>query len=516
MNSAYLNKRDSDEYADILKFANEHNNITYSNFDDFVLKQINLFNVPKDAQFSLIENTLDKIISALPSINRIFSRPIIHLKDVYEILPIESVHTVDSKTLAHASIHSEMWEDVGKSGIKPKKLLSLDKTEKYDTYENIAFTRLIDAILAFVKSGVMLLKDVLYGFRDLQFNLLDRTHHSQYFLAIGKLHLEYARSQSQQRTAYLRCIEKLLFIEKAVRRKLRSPVYIKCKKNRKKIVLKKTNTFRSHKDYKQVYNLLKIFENSLEIKDEVSVEEEATHDEYRMFCIFLSLFAAGHFNFTFSERKTMDFAAFKAKAEFKEWTLTLQSVKNRSVDGLRFMFKRDTEYTICLVFREKNEITERGFEAFKRSAKADEYLFVSPHFYGDRDYIYLSLFDVDSFRRIQQLILRGMIYSDSSHTDCHFCGAVLVKNGDKYECGVCRAEIACRICPQTNEAYYTSGISKHKSVLYNSSQYLQGRKFLHDRYSEAQLHFRNITPIADDGEFICPRCYKKHGSSLKK
>lgn len=498
------------EYRDALTFIQAHPVIKYGDFDKYIAENLRLFDVPKDTAIEIIEETLDKIIAVLPAIKRIASKPIVHLKDVYELSPIETVRKINNYTLAHASIHSELWSDVGKDGIKPKKLMTLEKTENYEIYENIVFARAIDSILAYVRKMLIFLNDIMYSCRDLHFNMLDRTHHSLYFLAIGKLHIEYATAQSEQHSLYAGSIDKLLYIDKILRSKMSSHVYKKCKKHKKKITLKKTNTFRSHKDYKQLYKLMKGLDMSLDAVADEATDEGAPHDEYRAYGLLLSLFAAQHFNFTMPSGSEISFEAFKADMKFKDWKLTMKAVKNRKVDGLNFIFKKDKEYRICLLFSEKSEITPRGFEAFKKSAKADEYLFANPRGYGQDDVLYLSLYDVDSFRRIQQIILRGMIYSDASHKICPFCGNPMAINQKVYECNVCRARIEELVCPNTNETYFVSDIKKLRSELENSRAYIESHRFLHDRINEARLHYRNITELSHTGDIICPRCKKPH------
>ena len=62
----------------------------------------------------------------------------------------------------------------------------------------------------------------------------------------------------------------------------------------------------------------------------------------------------------------------------------------------------------------------------------------------------------------------------------------------------------------SGEEYFVSGIKEYKANLRLSDDRSDRRRFLHDRYTEAQLHSRNITPISSDGHPICPKCGKKH------
>jgi len=74
--------------------------------------------------------------------------------------------------------------------------------------------------------------------------------------------------------------------------------------------------------------------------------------------------------------------------------------------------------------------------------------------------------------------------------------------------GECRAQISEAICPETNEKYYLSSIKKHRTSIETARVESERRRFLHDRFAEAQYHFRNITVITSGGEPICPKCGK--------
>ena len=503
---------DSDnEYLGSLRFAQAHGTVTYDEFNKALLDQIRLFDVPKDKHIEAIEDTLDLIIKSLPAIKRIFTRPIIHLKDTDEIVPVESARIIDSHTLRHAALHSELWSDITAEGLKPRRLLTLSRVENYATYENIEFCRLIDTILLFTKKTALFLKDIIYGCRDLNFNLLDRTHHQCYFLALGKLHIEYARAHSMHKTVYTRCIEKLFFIEKAIRLKLRSPVYLNCKKHtRKPVVLKKTNTFRSHKDYKVIYKLLKRFESDIYSSDDIAVSEGRLSDEYKAFCILLSIFAIGHFNFSIESTLAIDSDKFKLLASYAGWDLTCELLSHNNVQALCFTVKKDISYTSILFLSDKRSISPIEIEKFCDSIRADEYFFATTDRYGESDCIYLSIFDIDSFRRLQQLLLRGMLYSDITRKHCPFCGQHLQKTAKGHECDVCDAEYYESVCPVTKKTYTVSTIKRRELVRSRSEEAEPQFAFLHDRYNDSKLHFRNITRISSDGELICPHCGKKH------
>ena len=223
----------------------------------------------------------------------------------------------------------------------------------------------------------------------------------------------------------------------------------------------------------------------------------------------MSIFSIGHFNFVFPEEQTFDFENLEATAFFQQWELTLKSIEIKGVNALVFQIKKDKTYTSCLILSNRNRVFGASLEAFKDEVRADEYLFASANIYGEKDVVYISLYNIDSFRRIQQILLRGMIYSDETKQDCPFCGGVLEKTENGSECFVCRADIRRLVCPDTQRFFYVSDIKKH-TFLSDQSEYQRRQEFLHDRFAEAQLHFRNITPITYDGMPICPFCGKEH------
>ena len=505
-----------DHYTAVFEALRQRGSMTYESFDRCVVEEISLFDVPNDRYLKDVEACIDVILRALPALKRIFANPIIRLSDTREITPIEAVRVIDNASIAHAAFRSDLWESVTKKGIRPRKLMTVQYEETYAIYENRIFVKAIDCVLDFVRNALTRFGDVLYGCRDIHFNLLDRTHHSSYFLAIAKLHLEYARAQTDQQPAYLRCMEKLLFIERSISAKLQTPVYTACKQVEKKttrsLKLKKTNTFRSHKDYKQVYRLLEYFE---------SVDSHAIGLagftlkpwEYRAFCLGLSVFALGHFNFEFSKDARMDFTApvFEGCCKMLGWRLFLTTKPLSSSEVILFRFQKEREYTVCILPWEKGERPHAAMAEAKQLVFADEYLFASPVAYGEKDVLYLSAFDVDSFRRIQQMVLRGMIYSDTAHKDCPFCKHELAPAAyGAFECAVCRAVIREEDCPETGKRYYLSSIKQFDPSEERWGEHSEQRKFLHDRYTEARFHFRNITAVTQNGRFVCPHCGKLH------
>lgn len=499
-----------DDYAPILGYARENNHIRYADFDAHTVGRVNLFALRENFDFAALEEALDRITKTLPAIKRIFAKPIIRLKDASEIMPVESVRVVNNTTIVHASVHSELWDNITEEGLRPKKLLTLKHEDTYSIYENIAFARAVDIILQLVRRNIRLLSDILYANREMKFNLLERENHIAYFLAIGKLHIGYVRNYDQTLEVADRCLNKLLFIDRVVRSRLNSPVYQKCRRRHEQLPLKKTNIFRNHKDYHRVYLLLKWFADEKIGEAEAGQNAEAGSGEgYAVYCSLLTLFAAGHFNFAFRTDSTIDFFHMDVEARFAEWNLRLETVSVGEQSGIRMTFSKDVSYSILLLPATDGGQSREVPLGFRARYAADEYLIAAPY---EGSGIYLSLYDIESFRRIQQILLRGMIAADRRRTVCPFCGRVPVykEREEAYECASCRTQILERTCPETGRIYTATRIAHYRPNLPEQTDTARRDKLLYGRLVESQLRFRNITPLGDDGEIICPQCGKQH------
>ncbi len=447
---------------------------TYADFDALTQTDLNLFALREDIDLEGLEAILDRILYALPAIRHIFSSPIIRLRDSGEILPVEAVRVVNNKTLAHISVHSELWENVRDGQLIPRKLMSIRHEDDYALYENIVFARTVDAILRLTEANLAVLRDMLYANREMRFNLLERENHPSYFLALGKLHTGYLRDYDKYLLPIERCFEKLGVIERTLTSRLSMPVYKKCKKSKTKLSLKRTNIFRSQKDYRKLYSLAKYLSDlgALDLSEASLVEE----DEYALFCAMLCVFAAGHFNFKFDKYRTIDFTNINTSARFGDWILTVKATDG----GILLAVKKEYEYKIFLSPMREAE------------TDANEVITVTP---DGVESIRLSLYDIDSFRRVQQMLLRAMVYADEAHEICPFCGKNLTKTENAYECGACRTVIGEHICPETGTGYYSTAIKNFT------------RK---SRGGEGLYYYRNITPLTDEGAFLCPKCGKEH------
>ncbi len=500
------------DYKGIAAYMDKPRRMNYVQFDYDVSHELTLFMIEPDFDFDELNRRADEILKVMPAIKRIFAQPFIHLKEHDIILPVESVRIVNNNTLTHIASHSELWTDVKKDEIKPEKLLSRTYEDNYGIYENMVFCNVVDDILAFTRANIRILRELIYTNQTIEINILERVNHLNYFLALGKLHIGYSRNFENYYPVAERCLNKLEFILSGIVSRLKRPVY---KNNRNRpagLKIHKTNILSMHKEYHQVYKLAKSFlKHNDDTVREVSTKEIADlQKNYFFFCEALCIFAIGHFNFTCDEKKTFDLAKARLSFSFKGWTLKMETF---SVDKMRLIsleVNKDKPYTVILIPSLDGD--DAAADAVKSEVQADEYIVCSPYEERDKGVMLIDISSMESFRRLQQVVLRAMIYSDLRHEDCPFCNSGLTFNAEKsvaerrvYNCASCRTEIREEHCPDTGEAYYCTKISDFTLPSQgDDSEWLAKRK------AEGKMYFRNITDIDGDGNAVCPHCGKVH------
>lgn len=480
-------------YKESLEFLKKYNNISYPEFDYYSVHNLNLFSSFEDLNLVEVEKEVTRIEKVLPSMKRIFARPIIHLIDVDEIVNVESAKRINSKTISYAATHSELWDNITEDGIKPLKLLTSTYKDNYAIYENVVFSRAVDYAVSFTKYYSRLLRDVIYTNKTLEIDLLERENHISYYLALGKLETGHLRSFSAYIDLALSLISRVDFIYNTLHSRLNRPIYQKCHKVKGKLKLRKTNILGMQKDYKNIYAFLKSAH-----KDELE-DVENEEESYYYFCKYLLVFSIGHFNFAIDNNKKIDFNKLDLDFEFKTYKLSVKDVLVSGKKAIELTFKNDIEYKMYLL---------PSFDGNIKLESNENVRILTDNF--DSTGVHISISNIDSFRRIQQLLLTGMIYSTTSFKICPFCGGEFEERDGLHYCHSCREEIQKLHCPETDKDYYVSTIGKYRLRKEEDESPLMNKS------SEGMLHFRNITDITNDGSFICPHCHKVHKEENQK
>jgi len=514
-----INNQISDEeyyrFSSLLKniqtFVEKHENVTYIEFDYYVVRDMTLFSIDPDFDFDRLKNIIHNIRKSTSAIKRIFSKPIIVLKDTDDVLPVENARIINQNTLLHLANHSHNVSNITSRGVKPRKLLTRIYEDDYSIYENMIFCNFIDEILSLIKKNRRTLNSLLYASNIMKFNLLEKVNHVDYFLALGKLHTGYIRDFSQYFSLSKELLNELSLIKQVINPRLSKPIYQKNIMRNKKLSLKKTNIFLLQKDYHLVYKTYKyllknqfIMQNS---KDEI--DYDLLIQNYLTYVRILTIFAVGHFNFEIDSKVKMNLNFLNASFTYKGWKLVISNnIKNEII----LNFIKDKVYKIMMVANTKDII---DIDQNKEDYSVDEVIIVNQfdEDYLERDDVYISMEDVDSFRRIQQIILKGMVYSDTSRNVCPFCGGKLHKQSyhDVYQCNDCMTQIKETVCPESNKSFFYTDNAHLKKYAINVSDYKQDEHWFYKKQVESAIFFRNITKINHKAEIICPYCKKIHG-----
>ena len=221
------------------------------------------------------------------------------------------------------------------------------------------------------------------------------------------------------------------------------------------------------------------------------------------------VFSLGHFSFETKSTSKINLRRLNVDFTFKKWKINLHFVEGKY---LLLTFNKDVPYRILLCPSLDSSI-HLDSEELKSLYQHDEVAVVSPlqEDSQKKESLFISMENIDSFRRIQQLLLKGMIYSDKARTDCPFCFKNLVFDERKkaYVCPDCRTEIYEDACSETDKIYYYTKISNFKPNLISKLANGFG-EWMKERKSEAAYYYRNITNINEDGEIECPVCHHIH------
>ncbi|MCQ2795437.1 MAG: hypothetical protein MJ214_04475 [Bacilli bacterium] len=493
------------DYSSIASFVNKNKTLDFYKFDNFITNKISLFIVHENIDFESIEATVEMIEGYMRYLISIFVKPIINLKDVEEIVPIEMVRKIGSDTLSYSAIHSELWSNFTSQGIKPRKLLTHTVDNDYRIYENQIFAQLVDDILIYLKKKLRDIRNLIFASQQLKFNLLERLDHTNYYLAIGKLHSGYIRNFNSYYYALplnIRITKLISTIEGYCKYK----VYQLNKKRKKRLPLKLTNILKMQKNYHQIYLLAKKFNKVLpKYKKFTTRELKRFEDSYFEYCAIMSIFSITHLNFATNRSNKINMKRVNWNFVYKKWKAQIKAVKSKNSKALLLTVKKDKTYKVLLV--PENLSYYKEFEYDKR-LKCNEVIPLSP-FISNKSSLYIAITDSDSFLRLQQIITRAMVYSDKTHKDCHFCKGEMIKvtkfDYDQWLCPACRTKIIKHSCPTTKKTYYSTTIDGFLVDPINNVEML-GNVF--DR-SKA-LHYRNISDINEFGEPICPHCGQHH------
>jgi hypothetical protein len=473
-------------------FVTKYNLVYLSELDYYITKNLNLYAVYEQVDFTEIKVATDKIKACLPSIGRIFSKPIIHLIEEDDILPVESIRYVSSKAIDHVASHFELWADVDEDGIQPRKLLSRNYIDNYSIYENVVFANTIDLILFYLRQKTKVLEDLMFSLKLREVNILDRSNHLDYYLALGKLHTGYIRNYDMYLAEANALREVLIRDYHKIASRLYKKVY-RLNRNKHITSLHKTNILSMDKDYRKIYHLYKFFDGykSADVQRWMSFDNA----NYFWFCEILLLFSIEHFGFAEARRMQIDFNYLDLNFSAQCYRLNVKVEGDDEYRVLLLTFDNQRTYTVAIY--PLCRYTKKPSLPLDRAV--DEVVYLSPIMSDST--LLVGITELDSFRRLQQVLLRGMISSTEQFETCPFCMGKLVKQkgAERYICASCHEIIERLVCPEKDAPYYNTDVQNIEAY--------QKKGAIVDL--EGKLNFRNINRLTSKG-FVCPICKKIH------
>ncbi|HPG43926.1 MAG TPA: hypothetical protein PLJ98_08990, partial [Acholeplasmataceae bacterium] len=179
-------------------------------------------------------------------------------------------------------------------------------------------------------------------------------------------------------------------------------------------------------------------------------------------------------------------------------------------------FNKDKTYKMMIISTSSDN---KSLNYYKKNYGVDEVVEVNQfeENYVDRDDVFISLEDIDSFRRIQQILLKGMIYADTKRDVCPFCGGKMHQDTHFgfYQCDSCMTQIKENTCTETRRKFFYTDNAHLKKYAIQRSDFKKDDDWSYDKQVESQMYFRNITKINHQGDIICPICNKIHEDKSK-
>lgn len=507
-------KLDENIYRSYGEFAKKHPSFAIYKFDYFLAQGLDFFTSNPNIDIPKLKETLRQIELAIPYIKQIFSKPWINLKTNAEVLPVEYVRRTNAQTFSHLSVHPELVEKIEKNQIIPSKLLSQVYADNYGIYENQIFCSLISKILTFTHLKSSLLREILLVKDRANIDFFERNNHSQYLLALGKLHISYIKEYNFNYEEILSICKEMTRLQNILLPRLKKPVYRFTKIPTKELKLKRTNLFYHDKNYSQVFKLYSYFIKNKIISNKPLPLQDFSSLNYNYYCFveLLTLFAIKHFNFT-ETTDTFSFDNLSISFSFKNFQIHLTNQVADQV--LLFDFFKEKKYRIALVPNLYFTLEDQDYLKNKYEADAIYLSSLEERDYLKESYLFLSANNIDSFRRIQQLLLEGMLYSDTKRDTCPFCGFTLQykKETREYTCPLCNFVFEEKICPVTKKHYLVSYSSKKEKAL-GAGEPSKAEELLFNEHIEETYNFKNITRLTKDLGFVCPFCQKVHSEKV--
>jgi len=318
--------------------------------------------IKEDSRIKMIAQDIGHLVN-------VFLKPRIHLLDIVEIQPIDTVARIGHEAIKHLASHSEHWESRKASGLVPARLLARTLTDDYGIYENVAAKCLIDNIHKFAKKMQKELRNLQIQLPTEEGMLSLNSEDDSYYRAVKFLMKGYSDDQiltvNDCLLTQLANLDKILFDVARCKDSLLYKELLHCSIIRGQ--LKPTNIFMMDKEYKYVYKLWNLPRSLDQAADEP--ESPEVENEYALYCQTMVLFALNYYNFKGAYPDQPAFAEdglLKGTYHFDKWALEIQRVAEvlPGLDGIvmTMSWKREIKVNVKkMEVPEQEEIERSGY-----------------------------------------------------------------------------------------------------------------------------------------------------------
>ena len=204
--------------------------------------------------------------------------------------------------------------------------------------------------------------------------------------------------------------------------------------------------------------------------------------------------------------------------DIKTISMTVVNKKNK----LRYLLIPTTFY---IHSDKKNYYESIIFKLNKLGYSFDKYVFLEPFEFDPKalyDYnlfseerkleyaiLPVSITEVDSFRRLQKILLEQMFNVDSSFEECAFCQEKMTEGENGiYSCKRCRTTIERKKCRKCKQEYNYSYAQIPKPAVKNDelSEFGFSKSAQSFFEKEREQRFRSVTNVDENGKSVCPKC----------
>ncbi len=425
----------------------------------------------------------------------------------------------------------EHWKSIDNGKIKPLRLLTEVYEDDYTIYENKVFCRTVDQVVTLLRNYKNIFTDIIYNKISFDLSVMDKSNHLYHYLALGKLYVGYAKSDelfTEKCEKYANTFDRIIGRICANHSR---PVYKKNRKSKIGLRVRKTNILAMHKDYRHIFTLKKTLDRSDYPSDigELGANSALLKKNYENFCNMLTVFSLGHFRFKTGEDLIYENREFKgASFEFEKWRAELLPVRIRCLNmraiALSVSSGVNKHVTLLIPFMSDPGKECAGFMGgllsdIAREYKADNYIFFIaekslqiPTYYSSTTISFgilpVSINDINSFKRIQRILLDAMIKVSATHDICPFCGGTFELNEKNYYCKKCKTELGRLICMTCEKAFYYTSVNYPalKEKVVSPDDYTPDNYWKYCQDKDSQFNYRNITALTSNGLPICPHC----------